>query len=73
MVESFLEAGVREEVAELCIHLVAVGESPGGNFLGDRLECGQVGGGIAVAPGVICDDCDALAEVGDEGLGHGNA
>jgi hypothetical protein len=32
-----------------------------------------VGGGIAVAPGVICDDCDALAEVGDEGLGHGNA
>lgn len=45
---------------------------PGGDFLGDGLERGEVGGGVAIAEGVIGDGFLPAAEQGGEVSVHGN-
>lgn len=70
MGEGFLIAGVCQVVAELGVHFGAVRGGPSRNFLGNRLQGGEVSGGISVSPSVVGDDGDAAAEQGDECSGH---
>jgi len=70
MCESFIKAGIGKEMAELCVHLAAMGERPLGNFFRHFFECLKVGTRIAVPPRVVGNNGNALAEEFDEFVGH---
>lgn len=71
MGEGFGEAGVGEVVAQLGVQPVLVLRGPGGDFLGNLLERGEMAGGIAVPPYVVGDGGFAAAEEFGQMGAHG--
>lgn len=70
--ERFIERAIRQEMFQSRRNFATVGLMPGKDFLGDRFQRLQMGGGIAVAEGVVADRFLAAAEQGGEVVVHEN-
>jgi hypothetical protein len=64
VIEGFLVGGLGEVVAELGVELAMVGCRVRLDGLGNLLQGGEVGGGIAIAERVVRDDVESLLEEG---------